>query len=48
VTPPRSGLSRSDFVLWPITSASQFGPRPLLIEPDIAIGFDQSRMTQAV
>jgi hypothetical protein len=23
---------------WPITSASQFGPCPLLVEPDIAIG----------
>jgi hypothetical protein len=34
--------------LWPITSASQFGPHPLLVEPDIAIGIDQSRMTQAV
>ena len=32
---------------WPITSASQFGPRPLLVEPDIAIGIDQSRMTQS-
>jgi hypothetical protein len=28
-----------------ITSASQFGLRPLLVEPDIAIGIDQSRMT---
>jgi hypothetical protein len=30
---------------WPVTSASHFGPRPLLVEPDIAIGIDQSRMT---
>jgi len=26
---------------WPITSVSQFGPRPLLVEPDIAIGIDR-------
>jgi hypothetical protein len=26
---------------WPLASASQFGPRPLLVEPDIAIGIDQ-------
>src|SRR6516164_4172104 len=32
---PRSGLSRSDLVRWPITSISQFGPGPLLVEPDI-------------
>jgi hypothetical protein len=36
------GMFRS----WPITSACQFGPRPLLVEPDIAIGIDQSRMTR--
>src|SRR6516162_4571206 len=34
---PRSGLSRSDLVLWPITSISQFGPGPLLVEPDISL-----------
>jgi hypothetical protein len=33
--------------LWPITSASQFGPRPLLVEPDIAIAIDQSRLTHS-
>src|SRR6516164_4321281 len=32
---PRSGLSRSDLVLWPITSISQFGLGPLLVEPDM-------------
>src|SRR6516162_4991709 len=32
---PRSGLSRSDLVPWPITSISQFGPGPLLVEPDM-------------
>jgi hypothetical protein len=33
---------------WPFTSASQFDPRPLLVEPDIAIGIDPSRMANVV
>jgi hypothetical protein len=36
--PPRSGLSRSDLVPWPITSVAQFGPRPQLVEPDMIAG----------
>src|SRR6516164_6238504 len=32
---PRSGLSRSDLVLWPIASVPEFGPSPLLYAPDI-------------
>jgi hypothetical protein len=32
-----SGLSRSDLVLWPIASVSQFGPRPLLAKADASI-----------
>jgi hypothetical protein len=34
--------------IWPFTSASQFDPRPLLVEPDIAIGIDPSRMANVV
>ena len=30
-------LQRERPVLWPFTSVSQFGPCPLLAEPDIAI-----------
>jgi hypothetical protein len=30
----------SYFRIWPFTSFSQFGPCPLLVEPDIAIRID--------
>jgi hypothetical protein len=46
LTKLRCARKANDGGFWPITSASQFGPRPLLVEPDIAIGIDQSRMVK--
>jgi hypothetical protein len=34
----RYDVTTREVWIWPITSVSQFGPRPLLVEPDMTAG----------
>jgi hypothetical protein len=44
---PRSGLSRSDFVPWPVTSFSSFSAFPVLEKADVAADLAEPyRMTR--
>jgi hypothetical protein len=32
---------------WPVASVSEFGARPLLVDPDIAFDLDRRQMTRS-